>query len=78
MQSNAPRENARVTDLGSLAARHRACDYGTEGIRVEPPTVPGAIRFPGVAMGAANEIVLQDLLGCTQAEVAALKPSGPI
>ena len=40
--------------------------------------VPGAIRFPGVAMGAANEMILQDLLGCTQAEVAALKPSGPI
>lgn len=77
MQTNAPRKKARVIDLGSLAAATVLATTGPK-VKLEPSTVPGAIRFPGVAMGAANEMILQDLLGCTQAEVAALKPSGPI
>jgi len=39
---------------------------------------PGAVRFPGLPMGAANEAVLQDLLGYSPAEIAALKDSGAI
>ena len=39
---------------------------------------PGAVRFPGLPMGAANEVVLQDLLGYTPAEIVALKASGAI
>jgi crotonobetainyl-CoA:carnitine CoA-transferase CaiB-like acyl-CoA transferase len=39
---------------------------------------PGAVRFPGLPVGAANDVVLQDLLGYTPAEIAALKASGAI
>ena len=39
---------------------------------------PGAVRFPGLPMGAANQVVLQDLLGYSPAEIAALKASGAI
>jgi crotonobetainyl-CoA:carnitine CoA-transferase CaiB-like acyl-CoA transferase len=39
---------------------------------------PGAVRFPGLPMGAANEIVLEDLLGYSPAEITALKSSGAI
>jgi crotonobetainyl-CoA:carnitine CoA-transferase CaiB-like acyl-CoA transferase len=39
---------------------------------------PGAVRFPGLPMGAANEVVLQDLLGYTPAQIAALEASGAI
>jgi len=41
-------------------------------------TTPGAVRFPGLPMGAANEVVLQDVLGHTPAEIAALRVSGAI
>lgn len=37
---------------------------------------PGAVRFPGLPMGAANQVVLQDLLGYTTDDIAALKASG--
>ena len=39
---------------------------------------PGKVRFPGLPMGAANEVVLQDLLGYTPGEIASLKSSGAI
>lgn len=39
---------------------------------------PGAVRFPGLPMGAANAVVLQDVLGHTPAEIAAFKASGAI
>lgn len=39
---------------------------------------PGAVRFPGLPMGAANEVILQDLLGYTPAEIAALEDAGAI
>jgi formyl-CoA transferase len=39
---------------------------------------PGAIRFPGLPMGAANEVVLEDLLGYSPQEVADLKRAGAI
>jgi crotonobetainyl-CoA:carnitine CoA-transferase CaiB-like acyl-CoA transferase len=39
---------------------------------------PGTVRFPGLPMGAANEVILQDLLGYTPAEIAALESSGAI
>ncbi len=39
---------------------------------------PGKIRFPGLPMGAANEVVLQDLLGYSPAEIAGLKANGAI
>ncbi len=39
---------------------------------------PGKIRFPGLPMGAANEVVLGDLLGYAPDQIAALKASGAI
>jgi crotonobetainyl-CoA:carnitine CoA-transferase CaiB-like acyl-CoA transferase len=39
---------------------------------------PGRVRFPGLPMGAANEVVLQDLLGYSPDQIAALKSSGAI
>ncbi len=39
---------------------------------------PGKIRFPGLPMGAANEVILGDLLGYSHEEIAALKSSGAI
>jgi crotonobetainyl-CoA:carnitine CoA-transferase CaiB-like acyl-CoA transferase len=39
---------------------------------------PGAVRFPGLPMGAATEVILQDLLGYTPAEIDALKSSGAV
>lgn len=39
---------------------------------------PGKIRFPGLPMGAANEVILGDLLGYSPDEITALKSSGAI
>jgi crotonobetainyl-CoA:carnitine CoA-transferase CaiB-like acyl-CoA transferase len=39
---------------------------------------PGKVRFPGLPMGAANEVVLEDLLGYSPQEVADLKRAGAI
>jgi succinyl-CoA--D-citramalate CoA-transferase len=39
---------------------------------------PGEVRFPGLPMGAANEVVLGDLLGYRPEEVARLKAAGAI
>jgi crotonobetainyl-CoA:carnitine CoA-transferase CaiB-like acyl-CoA transferase len=36
------------------------------------------VRFPGVPMGAANEFVLEDLLGYAPEEVATMKTEGAI
>jgi crotonobetainyl-CoA:carnitine CoA-transferase CaiB-like acyl-CoA transferase len=39
---------------------------------------PGKVRFPGLPMGAANEVILGDLLGYGPQELADLKSSGAI
>jgi crotonobetainyl-CoA:carnitine CoA-transferase CaiB-like acyl-CoA transferase len=39
---------------------------------------PGKIRFPGLPMGAANEVVLEDLLGYHPEEVSDLRRAGVI
>jgi crotonobetainyl-CoA:carnitine CoA-transferase CaiB-like acyl-CoA transferase len=39
---------------------------------------PGKVRFPGLPMGAANEVILGDLLGYSSEEIADLKSSGAI
>jgi crotonobetainyl-CoA:carnitine CoA-transferase CaiB-like acyl-CoA transferase len=39
---------------------------------------PGKVRFPGLPMGAANEVILSDLLGYSSQEIADLKSSGTI
>jgi crotonobetainyl-CoA:carnitine CoA-transferase CaiB-like acyl-CoA transferase len=47
-------------------------------IPIRLSATPGAVRFPGLPMGAANEAILQDLLGYTPAEIAAFRSSGAI
>jgi len=39
---------------------------------------PGAVRFPGLPVGAANSVILSDLLGYSPQEIADLKSSGAI
>jgi crotonobetainyl-CoA:carnitine CoA-transferase CaiB-like acyl-CoA transferase len=39
---------------------------------------PGEIRFPGLPMGAANEVVYQDLLGYTSEKIGEMKAQGVI
>ncbi len=39
---------------------------------------PGKVRFLGLPMGAANEVVLADLLGYTPEQIVALRSSGAI
>ncbi|HTU00977.1 MAG TPA: CaiB/BaiF CoA-transferase family protein, partial [Candidatus Sulfotelmatobacter sp.] len=39
---------------------------------------PGKVRFPGLPMGAANKVVLGDLLGYSADEIAALESAGVI
>jgi crotonobetainyl-CoA:carnitine CoA-transferase CaiB-like acyl-CoA transferase len=39
---------------------------------------PGNVRFPGLPMGAANEVILHDLLGYSPDEIADLKSAGAI
>ena len=38
----------------------------------------GRVRFPDLPMGAANQVILQDLLGYTPEELTALQASGAI
>ncbi len=51
-QSNAPLRGVRIIDLGSVVAAPFAAtvlgDYGAEIVKIEPPTVPDAIRSWGV------------------------------
>jgi formyl-CoA transferase len=39
---------------------------------------PGAIRFPGLPMGSANEVIYQDLLGYSPEEIEGMKANGVI
>jgi len=39
---------------------------------------PGAIRFPGLPLGAANEVVLEDFLHYSPKDVTELKAKGAI
>ena len=39
---------------------------------------PGKVRFPGLPMGAANQVILQDVLGYSAEDMTALKSAGAI
>ena len=45
-------------------------------LRLWPP--PGQIRFPGLPMGSANEVVLSDLLGYSAEQIGEMKNQGVI
>ncbi|HSB69178.1 MAG TPA: CoA transferase [Candidatus Methylomirabilis sp.] len=75
-----------VTDPHVIARRSIASVFDpASGREIPLPEVPirmsgtpGKIRFPGLPMGAANEVVLADLLGYSLQEIADLKSSGAI
>jgi crotonobetainyl-CoA:carnitine CoA-transferase CaiB-like acyl-CoA transferase len=48
------------------------------GVPVRFLKTPGQVRFPGLPLGAANEVVLADLLGYSSAEIEELKAKGAI
>jgi hypothetical protein len=47
-------------------------------IKIEAPKVPEAIRFPGLPMGSANELIYQDLLGYSVGEIHEMAANGVI
>jgi crotonobetainyl-CoA:carnitine CoA-transferase CaiB-like acyl-CoA transferase len=39
---------------------------------------PGRIRFPGLPLGSANDVIFRDLLGYSKEELQEIKDSGAI
>jgi crotonobetainyl-CoA:carnitine CoA-transferase CaiB-like acyl-CoA transferase len=54
----------------------KALSFPSSPIRLRP--VSPEVQFPGLPMGAANEFVLEDLLGYSAEEVAKMKAEGAI
>jgi len=48
------------------------------GVPIRLQHAPGEIRFPGLPLGAANEVVYQDLLGYSSEQLEQLKNSNVI
>jgi crotonobetainyl-CoA:carnitine CoA-transferase CaiB-like acyl-CoA transferase len=74
-------QDPHVQQRGSIAhvydpASEKIISFPEIPIRLSPN--PGQIRFPGLPMGAANEIVLGDLLGYSGEEIRELKNRGAI
>ena len=70
-----------VRERGSLASVYDPASGKTlsfPGAPVRFLQTPGQVRFPGLPMGAANEVVLADLLGYSSAEIKELKAKGAI
>ncbi len=72
-----PHVKARGTLVPTLdPASGRSMPLPRPAIRLS--ATPGSVRFPGLPMGAANTVILEDLLGYTTEKVAALQSSGVI
>ena len=74
-------KDPHVRERGTLAsvfdpATGKTLSFPDVPIRL--PRSPGRIRFPGLPQGAANEIVLQDLLGYSVEKISQLKAEGAI
>ncbi|HSB82381.1 MAG TPA: CoA transferase [Candidatus Methylomirabilis sp.] len=69
------RSRGSITSIFDPASQ-REIPFPETPIRLS--ATPGAIRFPGLPMGAANEVVLEDLLGYSPEEVADFKRTGAI
>ena len=70
-----------VRERGSLASVYDPASGKTlsfPGAPVRFLKTPAKVRFPGLPMGAANEVVLADLLGYSSAEIGELKAKGAI
>ena len=74
-------KDPHVRERGTLAsvfdpATGKTLSFPDVPIRL--PRSPGRIRFPGLPQGAANEIVLQDVLGYSVEKISQLKAEGAI
>ena len=70
-----------VEERGSIASVYDPASGKTIALPEIPIRLlrtPGKIRFPGLPMGSANEVVYQDLLGYSFEEIAGLKSQGAI
>lgn len=70
-----------VRERGSLASVYDPASakmLSFPGVPVRFLKTPVQVRFPGLPMGAANEVVLGDLLGYSSAEIGDLKAKGAI
>jgi len=75
--ANAP----HVQQRGSLASVYDLASGKTLSFPEAPVRflkTPVQVRFPGLPMGSANEVVLADLLGYSSAEIKELKAKGAI
>ncbi len=64
--------------IREVYAPHLERNVGMPNLPFHFSKTPGAIRFPGLPLGAANEVVLQDLLRHSPQEVAELKAKGAL
>ena len=74
-------KDPHVRERGSLASVYDPASgkiLSFPGVPVRFLKTPGQVRFPGLPMGAANEVVLADLLGYSSAEIEELKAKGAI
>jgi crotonobetainyl-CoA:carnitine CoA-transferase CaiB-like acyl-CoA transferase len=82
-----------VFDMADIAADPHVQARGTLAHPVDPVSgktiplpeaairmsaTPGKVRFPGLPMGAANQVVLQDLLGYSVEQIAELERDGAL
>lgn len=70
-----------VKERGSIAAVYDPASgktFSLPEIPIRLLRTPGRIRFPGLPMASANEVVYQDLLGYSPGEIADLKAKGAI
>ena len=75
--ANDPHYRARGSITSTFdPASERTIPFPETPIRLS--ATPGGIRFPGLPMGAANEVVLEDLLGYRPEEVMDFKRDGVI
>ena len=74
-------KDPHVQKRGSLASVYDPVTEKTlsfPGVPIRFPQNPGQVRFPGLPMGSANEVVLEDLLGYSPEEISRLKTQGAI
>ncbi|HSR11408.1 MAG TPA: CoA transferase, partial [Thermodesulfobacteriota bacterium] len=71
--------DSHVKERGTLASVFNPANGKTlsfPGPPIRLSQTPGEIRFPGLPMGAANEVVLGDILGYSPEEIRGLKEKG--
>jgi len=70
-----------IKERGSIASIYDPSSKETlsfPGLPIRLWPTPGEVRFPGLPMGSANEVILGDLLGYSAEEIAELKTKGII